>query len=86
MKLGAQSQDVQWEHPETSIRYWRLHTDLAERLNCPHCKAVDTSDNYRHYCAEPTIVAARRKHHTLLTAAIHKSELKRSTVRALTSM
>ena len=46
----------------------------------------DTNDHYRHYCAEPTVVSARRKHYTLLSAAIHNSELKHSTARALTSM
>ena len=60
LKLGAQQPDVQWEHIEVSIRHWRLHTDLVERLNCPHCKVADTNDHYRHYCVEPTVVAARR--------------------------
>ena len=35
--LGAQLQDVQWEHVEASIRYWLIQADLVERLNCPHC-------------------------------------------------
>ena len=47
LRLGAQQQDVQWEHVEASTRYWRLQTDLAERLNCPHCKVANTHDHYR---------------------------------------
>ena len=86
LRLGAQQQDVQWEHVEASIRYWRFQTDLVERLNCPHYKVADTNDHYRHFCAEPTVVAARRKHHTLPAGAIHKCELKRSTARALKAM
>ena len=86
LRLIAQQQDVQWEYVEASFRYWRSQTDLAERLNCPHFHVSDTSDHYRHCCVEPTAVAARRKHHTLLSAAIHNSELKHSTARTLTSM
>ena len=71
---------------EAYIRYWRFHTDLAERLNCPHCKVADTNDHYMHYCEEPTVVAARRKHLALLPAAIHRSGLKPTTARALTSI
>ena len=41
-RLGAQLQDVQWEHIEAPIRYWRFQSDLAERLNCPHCKVWQT--------------------------------------------
>ena len=37
LRLGVKLQDVQWEHVEASIRHWWFHTDLAERLNCPHC-------------------------------------------------
>ena len=76
LKLGAQQPDVQWEHIETSIRYWRFHIDLAERLNCPHCKVAGTNDHYIYCGEEPTVVAARRKHLALLSAATHKSELK----------
>ena len=47
LRLGAQQQDVQWGHIEASTRYWRFQTDLAERLNCPHCKA-DTNNHYMH--------------------------------------
>ena len=86
LKLGAQQLDVKWGHFEASIRYWRFHTDFAERLNSPHCKVADTYDHYRLYCMEPTVVAARRKHLALLAAAIHKSGLKSSTARALISM
>ena len=35
LRLGAQQQDVQWEHIEAPIRYWRSQTDLAVRLNYP---------------------------------------------------
>ena len=46
----------------------------------------DINDHCRHYCVEPTVIKARQKHHTLLAASIHSTELKRSAVRALTSM
>ena len=77
---------MQWEHAKASLRYWRFQTNLAERLNYPHCNVADTNDHYRHYCVEPTVVATRRRHHTRLAAGIHKSELKRSTARTLTDM
>ena len=35
LRLGAQQPDVQWEHIEVSIRYWRSKAHLGERLNCP---------------------------------------------------
>ena len=47
---------------------------------------ADTNDHYRHHCIEPTVVAARRQHHTLLAEAIHNSKLKRSIARALTAI
>jgi hypothetical protein len=84
--LGALQPDVQWEHIEVSVRYWRSKADLNERLNCPHCKVPDTNDHYRHYCVEPTVVAARQKHLDLLTTAIYTCKLKPTTARALTSM
>ena len=84
LKPGAQQPDVQRGHIEASIRYWRFHTELAERPNYPDCKVGDTHDHYMHYCEEPTVAAARRKHLALLPAAIHKSGLKSTTARALT--
>ena len=86
LQLGVQQPDVQWEHIEASIRYWRSHTGLVKRLNYPHCKVADTNDHYRHNCVEPTVVAARRKHLALLSAAIHKCGLKSATARALIAM
>ena len=86
LQLGAQEMDVQLEHIEASIRYWRFHTDLAKRLNCPHCKVADINDQYRHYCVGSTVVAARRKHLALLSAAIHKFGLKSTTAKTLTAI
>ena len=71
LQLGAQQLDVQWKHIEASIRYWWFHTDLADRLNCPHYKVADTNDHYRHYCVEPTVVVARKKHRTVVRRDIH---------------
>ena len=54
--------DVPQADIETSIQTWRVAADLAARLNCPHCHKPDTNDHYRHFCTEPTVVAARKKH------------------------
>ena len=51
--------DVPCEDIEASIQTWRVATDLAIRLNCPYCHKPDTNDHYRHFCVEPTVVAAR---------------------------
>ena len=59
LRLGAQQQDVQWDHIEAFIRYCRSQSDLAEQLNCPPCNVPDTNDHYRHYCVEPTVDVAR---------------------------
>jgi hypothetical protein len=60
MRLGAQSEDVQWEHVEASIRHWRSKTDPNERLNFPHYKVPDTNDHYRHYQVTTGTVRSRR--------------------------
>ena len=39
-----------------------------------------------HFCREPTVVAARRKHRSLLAATIHKYKRMKSTANALTAM
>ena len=52
-------------HPILAVPYRpRGTTQLS-----PHCKVADTNEHYRHCCEEPTVVAARRKHLTLLSAA-----------------
>ena len=56
------------------------------RLNCPYCKGKDTNAHYLHFHREPTVVAARRKHRSLLAAAIHTCKLKKSTANALTAI
>ena len=71
---------------ETSIQEWRVATDLAVRLNYPHCQLPDTNAHYRHYCTEPSVVAARRTRKELLTAAIYSCELEKTTAAALTAM
>ena len=86
LQLGAQQTYVQWEHIEASTSYWRFHTDLAEQLNCTHCKVADTNDHYRHYGVESAVVAARRKHLALLAVAIHTCKLKPTTARAPTAI
>ena len=55
------------------------------RLNCPYCKEKDTDAHYLHFDRELTVVAARRKHLSLLDAAIHTYKLKKSTANALTA-
>ena len=77
--------DVPIGDKEASIRNWRREQDLAQRLNCPYCKEKYTNAHYMHFCREPTVVAARRKHRGLLAAATHKCELKKFTARALTA-
>ena len=86
LQLGAHQPDVQWEHIEVSIRYWRCHTDLADRLNWPHCKVADTNDHCSHYCVEPAVVAARKDYLELLAAAIPTCKLTPTTARSLTAM
>ena len=54
--------------------------------NCPYCQKPDTNDHYRHFRAEPTVVAAQRKYKELLIAAIYSCELKTTTAKALTAM
>ena len=78
--------DVPHEKIEVYTQAWRVAADLAARLNCPHCQKPDTNDHCRHFCVEPTVVAARKKHKELLTAAIYACELKKTTARALTAM
>ena len=86
-KTLAHSQaDVPREHIEAPIRKWREATDLAVRLNCSYCKEKDTNAHHLHFCREPIVLAARRKHLSLLAAAIHTCELKKSTAKALTAM
>ena len=74
------------EDIEASIQAWRVAADLAVRLNCPYYQNPDTYDHYRHFCVEPTVVAAKKKHKELLTAAIYACELKTTTAKALTAM
>ena len=64
-QAGALRKDIY-----ASIRKWRGTTDLAVRLNCPYCKEKDTHAHYLHFYRGPTVVAARRKHLSLLAAAI----------------
>ena len=71
---------------EASTQAWCVETNLAARLHCPHCDKPDTNDHYRHFCRDPTVVAARRNHLGLLVAAIHTRNLKSTTSRALTAM
>ena len=59
------------EDIEASVQTWGVAADLAVRLNCPYCHEPDTNDHYRHFCIEPTVVAARKKHKELLIAAIY---------------
>ena len=47
---------------------------------------ADTNDHYMPFCVEPTVVAARRKHIALLSAAIRKCGLKSTTAGAPTAM
>ena len=63
--------DARHEEIEISIQAWRVATDLTGRLNCPHCQKPDINDHYRHFCIEPTLMAARKKHKELLIAAIY---------------
>ena len=57
------------------------------RLNCPCCKEKDTNTtHYLHFCREPTVMVARRKHLSLLAAAIHTCEMTKSTANALATM
>ena len=78
--------DAPHEEIEASIQAWRVAADLAVRLNCPYCQNPDTNDHYVHFCVEPTVVAARRKHTELLIAVICACELKMTTANALTAM
>ena len=57
--LAHSQTDVPWEHIESSLRKWRVDTDLATRLNCPYCKGWDTNAHYLHFCTDPTVAAAR---------------------------
>ena len=61
---------VPHEEIEAFIQARKVATDLTVRLNCPYCQKPDTNDQYRHFCVEPTVVAARNKHKELLIAAI----------------
>ena len=61
-ELSGGHTEVPREKIETSIQEWRATTDLAVRLNCPHCQLPDTNTHYRHYCTEPSVVAARLMH------------------------
>ena len=86
-KTPARSQaDVPRKDIVAPNRKWRGATDLALRLNYPYCKEKDTNAHYLHLCGEPTVVAARRKHLSLLAAAIHTYKLKKSTANALAAM
>ena len=66
--------DVPCEDIGASIQARRVAADLATRLNYPYCHKPDTNDHYRHFCVEPTVVAARKKHKELLIAAIYTCE------------
>ena len=78
--------DVPHEEIEASVQAWRVAPDLAVRLNCPYCQNPGTSDHYRHFCVESTVVTARKNHKEVLTAATYACELKKTTAKALTAM
>lgn len=84
--LARSQTDAPRKHIEASLRKWRVNADLATTLDCPYCKELDTNAHYLHFCTEPTVVAARQKHHRLLAAAIHTCEPKKSRAGALTAM
>ena len=56
------------------------------RLNCPYCNEKDTNAHYPRFCRDSTVVDAGRKHLSLIAAAIHTYELKKSTANSLAAM